>query len=377
MSWWICSDAERDEIMSKWQIPYWPAPNTVRIEPFLRMLNMRPNCNPVSARIFVEIQPVQVPDDKFRAIVNIDNFAENDCWGITDEDADGRQMKVSIRSDDDFVDNQGVHHSGMVYAFEYSRTGFDWKRLSFLDGKEGNTSQPQLTPPFFHSPLFPRFVALLDEQGGPNPDWGPVQEIQFRCSTVSECYDPPGAELGPIGGFAEFNGIDSYIELDHITTNTRQAFSCSADIRVHDGAVVPIFGHNTSARIFGPEADDLRWVSRDFAVGGFPPLNTWFNLRLELEWTDPTTLTWATFIDDVEVLKVARSRTTPGFHNLGVKQFGGIPTWGHFDMKNLLYLTGSPASPVVQLDMPLQVNALDLGPDANHGTTFNMALPSV
>ena len=65
------------------------------------------------------------------------------------------------------------------------------------------------------------------------------------------------------------------------------------------------------------------------------------------------------------------------FNNLGVFRHNdpGV-IWGDFDMRLLKLQTGPPGNLVTVLDMPLIENALDLSVNANHGTTFNMDLPS-
>jgi hypothetical protein len=47
------------------------------------------------------------------------------------------------------------------------------------------------------------------------------------------------------------------------------------------------------------------------------------------------------------------------------------------DIRDLKIETGTPGDYETLLDMPLRTNALDIGPNENHGTTFNMDLPSV
>lgn len=377
MVWWVANDQERDEILATSKIALWPAPNTARVNRFMRMKNMLPNCHPAAGRIFVEMLPTQVPPQVLRAIVTIDNFAENDCWGETEADADGRKIKVSIRSDDDFVDNQGTHWSGIVYAFEYSRTGFDWWRRSFIDADGGHTSQSARFPSFVHHDSFNRFGGFLDEFGGPNPDWGFTVFQQVAASSVSQCWTPPGAALGPLGGFAEFNGVDAYISLDHNTINHNGPHFLEAELRMNARGIQTIMGRQTSASVWGFDGFDGRWSNQTFGALPLPPLNVWFKYRQEFEWSSGLQLRYEIFIDDVLEHAQTSGRINTFWQNLGVRRRQTAPVWGDFDLKNLKYHTGSFASPIVRLDMPLQINALDSGPDANHGTTFNMALPSV
>lgn len=377
MSWWVATEQERDEILSKWNIALWPAPNTARVHRFMRMHKMLPDFNPAAGRIFVELLPATLPPQVLRAIVTIDNFAENDCWGETEADEDGRKIKLSIRADDDFVDDQANHWSGMVYAVEYSRTGFDWKRISFIDALGPHTSQQARFPPFVQHDAFNRFAGEKNEQGGPNPDWGFTPFPQVAMSSVSECSSPAGAPAPAVAGRAEFNGVDAYIALDHNLKRVNQDFIISARIRLHNTTGFwPIMGVEGTGGFMGMDGPDLIFGNFRQPTTWTPVLDQWFTWRLEFEQL--TQLGYKLFIDDIEVHSFTGSRQQMAFNTLGVFRHNdpGV-IWGDFDMQNLKYLSGNAPSTNVELDMPLDVNALDVGPDANHGTTFNMALPSV
>jgi hypothetical protein len=192
---------------------------------------------------------------------------------------------------------------------------------------------------------------------------------------LSECYDfPLHPDLDP--GFAAFNGVDAYISLTQNTPNFNAPFVLQADVRLHDvTSFWPIFGKEGTGGFVGMDGDDLIFVILILDTDWVPVLDTWFNWRLEFE--QETQLGYKLFIDDVEVMHRTTNRVFAQLNNLGVYRHNSDPTiWANMDMKNLKILTGDPPSTDVKLDMPLIVNALDSGPLENHGTTFNMDLPS-
>lgn len=359
------------------RISKWPHPQTNRIKVDFRMVLGEGLPFPRPDRYQMIMYDVPgAPNLHAYPVIDLDVAGPFHLQGSSGVNVDGREVILDVIQHEGTT-FPGSPFPGIEYAFTFKKVGKDdWHARYFFghDGVPGDTAD--IIMDVTDNTAIHPVVVILEPLGGLDVDWpAPLQTLITNWAALSRCYDVP--EAGPVEGFAEFNGVDAYIGLDHITTNTRQAFMCSADIRLHTVGTHAIFGHDTSNRMFGPEDADLRWVQRDFPSPGFPPVETWFNLRQELEWSDPTVLTWKTFIDDVEVLDIVANRTTPGFQNLGVRRRTGSVTWGNFDMRNLLYHTGTPAAPVVQLDMPLLVNALDLSPDMNHGTTHNMDLPSV
>jgi hypothetical protein len=107
-----------------------------------------------------------------------------------------------------------------------------------------------------------------------------------------------------------------------------------------------------------------------------PVDDVWFNWRMEFE--QDIGLTMKVFIDDVEVSNFATNRMNVPINRIGVyKQGDPGAFWTDGAFKNMKLWMGDPPSTDVELDMPLSENALDFGPKSNHGTTFNMPLPSV
>jgi len=193
---------------------------------------------------------------------------------------------------------------------------------------------------------------------------------------VSECYDFPTDPL-LIPGFALFNGVDARIELDHNIPLNSGPFSIEADLFVRDASNMIVVAIDDNNGIVGNEDQDVRYSTFNEPSSWTPPIQQWFNWRLEFEWSSGLQLRYELFIDDQSIQGWTRSRFTRDWNMLGVRNWNSSPTFADLNMKNLKFQRGTFASPIVKLDMPLQENALDLGPDANHGTTFNMPLPSV
>jgi hypothetical protein len=121
----------------------------------------------------------------------------------------------------------------------------------------------------------------------------------------------------------------------------------------------------------------------DFTLGALrldtsftPNLGQWYNWRLEFE--QRAQLSYDLLIDGQNVMARTTNRQSLPFNVIGAYK-RGIPgtLWSDVNMRNVKWFTGDAPSTDVELDMPLFENALDLGPNENHGTTFNMELPSI
>ncbi len=204
------------------------------------------------------------------------------------------------------------------------------------------------------------------------PDPGPILKTCVSFA-VTECYLFP---LRPVG-FARFNGEDSYIKLDNLMTFVNNPFRLSCEVKLNQTVNHwPICGKQGTGGFFGMEGDDI--------VFGF--------LQLDTSW-DPVTDVWLTWVYEFEsetqlqhkltiagdvVRDATFARQNFGINTLGVYREGVSGTlWADMDMRNLKIESGTPGDYTTLLDMPLFENALDVGPLGNHGTTFNMALPSV
>jgi hypothetical protein len=194
---------------------------------------------------------------------------------------------------------------------------------------------------------------------------------------VADCYTFPTQPFGPNPGYAVFNDVDAYIALKQFTPNVAGRYIYFADLRIRTRPQGIILANSGSAgSITGFGNTNVFWRS----VAGTPdpplPLNEWFTYALEREWFFPTGNRWRAYVNEVEVANFTGANFQQRFNLLGGNRPTVPPQFGDFDMKNFLFLKGSPEVPQVILDMPLIVNACDQGPLANHGQTFNMGLPS-
>jgi hypothetical protein len=204
-----------------------------------------------------------------------------------------------------------------------------------------------------------------------DPGWPFDLEIDVFAS--DECYLFPQTPVG----MAAFNGSDAYIALDHDITGFDLDFVIDVDVRLNDSSTWwPVFGRAGLGGFIGMDGADLIFGALRKTTTWTPVDDEWFNWRLEFE--QPDQLKLQLFINDTLVATSTISRFNTPINRIGVyKQGVGGSLWADGDFKNLKVLLGDYPSTDVELDMPLIENALDAGPSENHGTTFNMDLPSV
>jgi hypothetical protein len=368
--------AERFTIQNKYKVPTWPAPNSARIDPAYRWVISTPNCVPRASRYFFTGAPNGFDIGQ---VGIIDMFPSGGMLmnGQTPINPDGRQvfLECSGFAPPD-VGPQGV--PGMYVTFLWTRVGFTptratyWNVLPWLGPPQHDMGPSQTN---FGIPDTHRWNLQVD-QLGENPDFDAFWSTNFGWKTISACnLDLPGTPVVD-DLFAEFNGIDSYISLDQLMTGFNSSFIMSARIRLHDTTVFwPILGREGTGGFFGMDDADLIFGTLRLATSWTPVLDEWFDWRYEFEQS--LQLKHQLFINDIEVMNRTTNRQFSTFDNLGVYKHGVSGTlWGNFDMQNLRITSGVPPSPILVGDWPLTVNALDIGPSANHGTPFNMDLPA-
>lgn len=377
MTWWDPTITEEIVIRQKFKIPVWPAPNTNRVDGRFRFTHCLPDASAMAGRWFVRVSPVVDPFQEHYAVVDVEALDNQHLFGESGLDDFDRTLTVDIKQWDPPDTPPNWPMSGTVITFTLTHptlTHSSYERMyphPFVAGAP--FLQTSLSD--VGSPLNGPWEKYLNHVPGATVPF--ANGTRWHGSTVSQCWDLPGQPMvfGP--GAAEFNGVDAYIALDHDTFTHNDNHFLEADIRRLDTLLLPILGRETSGSIWGLD-DDEGWYSvQRFNPIVYPAVGTWFKYRQEFEWSSGLQLRYQVFIDDVMVFDATRSRINAFWQNLGVRRRAGPTDWGKFDMKNLKVLRGTPATPIVSLDMPLIENALDLGPDANHGTTFNMDLPSV
>jgi hypothetical protein len=198
---------------------------------------------------------------------------------------------------------------------------------------------------------------------------------EAKAGSLPDCFNFPLIESTP--GFAEGNGADAWIELDTFTGNIVNRWQWQGDFffRSLQRAFVLVNG-SVSSVISGVSSATAYFGSISVPHFGVIPLNTWVHISVERSWQSPTGALMKMFLDHVEVGSAVRGNPQLVFNRM----IGNRPTsptqWGDFDVKNFELVTGTPAVPNVQLNLPLIINACDAGPRGNDGTTHNMSLPS-
>ena len=208
-----------------------------------------------------------------------------------------------------------------------------------------------------------------------SPQWPWSAGGGVTWNSVSDCYDFQMA--GP--GFAEFNGVDAKIELDHNVPLDGRQFEYLFSARFRADSNQYPFGTDPGGPFSGRHF--TQWFH---GQSPSPPLNppilvdTWQDFRLTFDGlANPDSM--KLFIDAVEAGAWGQqSQFFGGYNRLGVAgNFASLFFWdGDLRDVKLTMDKGGP-NETVQLDMPLRDNARDLSPDENHGTTFNMPLPSL
>jgi hypothetical protein len=347
----------------------WPHPNTPRIDCRFRLAHSRPTLIPQASRwgiVYYERTLDYDPLFPEKNGIGWFDFEARDINHIgvtTGPDGNGFDFEINIKAFDElpFFGVPGVEFDCVIThdTFgEMHQTG-EW-----LDDDQEIPWRYNMNTNFWHGAG--RWVHFEADPGWPD-------DLEVDIWAVNECY--PFKET-PVGQ-AAMNGTDSYIALDHDLVNVNQDFIIEAEIRLHDTTTFwPLLGVEGAGGFCGMNNSNLIFGFINRLTSWTPVLDTWFKWRLEFE--QDAILTYKLFIDDVEVLERTTNRQQVQFNTVGVYRHNVAGTiWANMDVRFLKFLTGETPSTTVAIDMPLQENAVDNGPDENHGTTFNMPLPSV
>jgi len=368
--------AERFSIVTKYKVPTWPPPGSARIDPAYRWVISTPDCVPRASRYLVTGAPNGIDIGQV-GIIDMFPTGPMKINGQTPINADGRQVFLEVAGFQP-PNNGPMGVPGMYLSVLWTRVGFTptaatyWSILPWLGvpWHDMGPSQTNFAIPDTHK------WNLEVEQLGENPDFDANWSTNFGFQTISACNlnlpgSPVGADL-----FAEFDGEDGYIALDHNLPSTGTDFIIEARIRLHDVTTFwPIMGREGTGGFLGMDEEDFIFGNLRLATTWTPVLDTWFDWRLEFE--QPLQLKYKLFIDDIEVMDRTTNRQHLAFNNLGVFRHNSSPEiWGNFDMQHLRFINGDAPSTNVALDMPLTENTCDLASGENHGTPFAMSLPA-
>lgn len=351
------------------RISHWPKPNSARVNCFFRLKYTLPELVPIAGRYgFYYTEQFEDWDPGVPALNQFGRFdfegiAEGHVRLVTPANSEGFTVQIDI---EDIELLPIIQEPGVQCTVTTTHATFGTQVA------RGEWSAKPLRNNWFHNMQTDLQEPESNWQYQNDPTWT-IPILVPHIVAVADCFSFPRLAVG----FAAFNGVDSYVSLDHNIDGFAQAFTMDADIRLHDVTTFwPILGREASGGFFGMDGADLIFGNLRLPTTWVPVLDTWFHWRYEFE--QDVQLEHALFINQVEVMRQATNRQFSQFNNLGVYRHSlPAPIWGNFDMHDLKIMDGDSGGQTVKLDLPLILNALDLGPEANHGTTFNMPLPSV
>ena len=227
------------------------------------------------------------------------------------------------------------------------------------------------------------FYKWNQQAGLPVPDYSAAthsplftwESVQMGSIGVADCFSFPRLVVPPPMGFAEMNGVDSYVKFTTWFPNGTSRFLWEYDIRpTAPVSNVAIRGDSTNGAFFmgHSTATNAVWWNRSVNLSPGLTLGTWQSVRMEHDWSIPGDF-YTVWIDGIQVGQNAGTFTPSWFDQIG--KVGGAFR-GEFELRNIKHTTGSPGTPSVILDFPLQVDACPVVGLPIKGTTFNMALPS-
>lgn len=194
-----------------------------------------------------------------------------------------------------------------------------------------------------------------------------------EATATADCYDFPRLTPPPI--FAAFDGSTSWIDFPADFPYQTGAFKLEFDVRLTAFEQVTIGGlKRFSSNFWGfNNPSSISWWNVTIPLSAALSLNEWHAVRIERDWTNPGPTRYSVFVDGVERANQLSAATISPYDELGRR---GTQFHGTFDLRNLKQWSGTPAAPVLTVDLPLTDNACDLASPSQKGTTFNMALPS-
>jgi hypothetical protein len=351
------------------RVSKWPTPNTPRINCRYRVKHTTPTLIPLSHRYGLyyhkSVGSYDPDDPEFNAFGWFDSEirADNHIGFLTPRNDEGYLLDVDIKAFDELPVSG---RPGIEFKVVFDHSTFE--TLTYHEEYEPLVGSNQWHYNISTLKHGSQFLGYWTE--GPQ-QWD--QLLKPRLFGVSDCYT---FDRFPIG-FAALNGTDSYIALDHNIPRLDVPFKIEADIRLHNvTSFWPLFGLDNTGGFTGMDEDDTIFGFLRIGTTWVPVLDEWFNWKFEFEQVSQ--LNYRTFIDDVLVDESTGGRQFSHRNMVGVYKHGVSGTiWADMDVKNLKLTIGDVPSSQVVLDMPLQANALDLSTELNHGTTFNMDLPSV
>jgi hypothetical protein len=351
------------------KVSWWPHPNSARINCLFRIKHTFPQLIPIAGRYgfyyherFVDWD-VDTPELNQMGAFEAVPIEANHVRLTLGENAEGFSVVIDIEGVE-VTPNEGLQ--GVVCTVVITHATFGTQTAV------GEYSVIPTRQNWFHN----QNTDTEAPAGGwiyeNDPTWT-IPVLVPVLFAVADCYEfdrlPPE--------FASLNGADAYIELTDLMSFANSPFKMACEIRLNQTVNHwPILGRDGTGGFFGMEGDDIVFGNLQLDTSWEPITDTWFTWVYEFE--PVTQLQHKLTIAGTVVKDATHSRQSPPFDMIGVYKHGVSGTlWADMDIRDLKIETGTPGDYETLLDMPLRVNALDVGPNANHGTTFNMRLPSV
>lgn len=375
MTWFSTGKLDPDYVdaISKRKVSLWPGYNSKRNGRFFRMQEGEGTPYPRATKHTLQVRPNVAENVYHNAFFEMDEVAENHLTGTTGVGAAGIEMVVDVLGHPASAPDPHFGFTGISYDFTYTRVGFaDPFHMSWVwnnAGGGGNDGPPIdvfLDPPSGHWTFWAEDRTGLDTDYDTNPP-----ELSLELVAIAECWDIPVPP--PPMGFAELNGVDSDVIYVPIATANGARWFQEFDIRPHSTAEIVVLGKTFNTTQWSGFTDVFcRFMGFLVDMGSPLNLDVWTTIRFEHAWTANDN-TYRVFWDGVPMGTKVAGTQSHAFNTHGKR---GPSFIGHYDLRNLQWVTGNPAAPIVLMDCPLIVNACDAGPDLLKGTTTNMVLPS-
>ena len=361
------------QLLSQNRVSKWPHPFTGRVDARFRLLHVSGNQFPLASRFVAKITPFGLGLDEFYGFVDLVYIPANDhLFGSTGISNAGRELTLTVTQYTTLLDPIFSNH-GIMFDWTYQKDGGGISHAYFLWSVDWN---PLYSVPYNAEDQGMFSTWFRDSLGPVAPtDWTlPVVHAGFHWTCLSECYVvEEEAPPAPVSGFADLNAIDSDVIFDFRTDWNTDRFYLEFDImnRAATGIVVLGKTFNTT-QYFGFNGEYAFWNGYLTWMGEILTLDVWIHIRFEWQWI-AADLTYRCYWDGVPKGTQVGALRFNQFDTIGKK---GPAFVGDYKVKNLIYETGAVGSEVVLLDMPLDTDACDVGPDLIKGTTQNMVLPS-
>lgn len=356
------------------KVSEWPQPNSSRIDARLRFEegcgdSFAPRPSHYVVRIRPEIGPGATIYNGWLE-VTVDTVGH--AHGTTGLGPDGYEVELDITLYKTAPD-PNFGKIGIEYRFTYHHTGFPDYWIAYMWATDDPTFGV-LCVPF-------RMRVQFTSLGGFHfvaTNYDPIVNTDWTRVILRDGWEywgqPECWEFQPAAQFvAEFNDVDARINFSPKSVTLLPRWSVEFDIRPHSLADITVMGHSENTfTTLGFFFLFMRYNNMLINMGSRLPADVWTSVRMDYSWPIDDGF-YRVFWDDVPRGLQELPMTGKVFDQMGAN-FDDIK--GHFDLRLLKWVHGTPAAPITFIETALEQNACDVGPSAMKGTTFNMALPS-